>query len=66
LSNNAIPVDVKHLDASLQASEFVSEIDAHSTFGHLESKATKSYFDKIEKRSFILSRSTYSGTGKFA
>ena len=48
LNHKGVPVDAKHEDGTL-------EIDAHSTFGHLEGIATKKYFDDNGKRSFVLS-----------
>ncbi|XP_012560121.2 lysosomal alpha-glucosidase isoform X1 [Hydra vulgaris] len=44
-----------------------SHYNLHSLYGHLESKVTMSSLQKIRgKRSFVISRSTYSGTGVYA
>lgn len=44
----------------------ISELDAHSSFGHLMSKASSNYFIKQNARPFVYSRSTFSGSGKYA
>jgi len=38
LNSKAIPIDVKHVGD-------ISELEAHSAFGHMQAKATKQYFD---------------------
>ena len=58
LSSKAIPIDVIHQGE-------VSELEAHSVFGHLEGKATYEFYKEHGTRGFILSRSTYMGSGKF-
>ena len=45
----------------------ITEFEAHSTYGFYMSKATSNYFTKEKgTRQFIITRSTYSGVGKYA
>ena len=60
------PLD--YLSLSLNATHpanGLSEYDVHSLFGHLEGKVTQDWLSKAQpdKRTFILSRSTFSGSG---
>jgi len=49
----------------------LSEIDVHNLFGHLEGKITREFFlnktvspaDLQDKRTFVMSRSTFAGSG---
>lgn len=51
----------------------LNQIDVHSLFGHLEGKVTREFFNNItglpdklkDKRPFIASRSTFSGSGQY-
>ena len=44
----------------------VPEMNVHSMYGHYMVKATREYMTQImNKRSFIISRSTFAGTGKY-
>lgn len=43
----------------------VKEIEAHSLFGIMQVKATHEWFNKQNKRTFIIERSSYPGIGKF-
>lgn len=44
----------------------LSEYDVHSLFGHLEGKVTQNWLlsNQADKRTFLLSRSTFSGSGQ--
>jgi len=46
----------------------IKEYDVHNVFGHMESIATYNALTEIrkDKRPFILSRSTFVGTGAYA
>jgi alpha-glucosidase len=44
----------------------VTELDAHSLFGTMESKATHEWFASNNKRTMIIERSSFAGMGKFA
>jgi len=44
----------------------ITELDAHSLFGAMEVKATHDWFAANGKRTMIIERSAYAGTGKFA
>jgi len=59
LDMKTIPADAMHAHGKY------IEYDVHNLYGLSESIATKSALEKIQqKRSFILSRSTFSGSGK--
>jgi alpha-glucosidase (family GH31 glycosyl hydrolase) len=53
-----IPMDVYH-------SNGYKEIDTHSLFGTMETMATHKWFEKNKSRTFIISRSSFAGHGKF-
>ena len=59
LNTNSISIDAKHADGTL-------EYEAHSLYGFYMSKATSNYFTKNNQRPFVLTRSTYTGVGKYA
>ena len=44
----------------------ILEIDTHNLYGLLHSYVTSEYFTENEKRPFIVSRSTFTGSGKYA
>ncbi|CAK4699767.1 hypothetical protein LEN26_018477 [Aphanomyces euteiches] len=56
------------MTASLAAHQYVSlHYNLHSLYGHSELKATRQAIDSIrQKRSFVLSRSSYAGDGQYA
>jgi len=56
LEIKAISMDATHFNG-------VTELDAHSTFGYMEVKATHEWFQKNKKRTMIISRSTVPGSG---
>jgi len=43
----------------------VKELDAHSLFGTMETKATHEWFKNGKMRTFIIQRSAFAGLGKF-
>ena len=60
LNVKSISIDAKHADGSL-------ELEAHSLYGFYMSKATSNYFNNTKnQRPFVITRSSYSGFGKFA
>jgi len=61
LNNKTISMGAIHYDG-------IREYDVHNVFGHMESIATYKALTEInkDKRPFILSRSTFVGTGAFA
>lgn len=60
INDRAIPVTAYHYGN-------LSEYNVHNLFGHMESIATHAALLNVTgKRPFVLSRSTFAGTGKFA
>uniref|UniRef100_A0A7S3NAI4 Alpha-glucosidase n=1 Tax=Euplotes harpa TaxID=151035 RepID=A0A7S3NAI4_9SPIT len=59
LERGTISLDAVHENGAL-------ELDTHSAYGLLESYATASWFKKKTLRPFVMSRSTFSGSGKYA
>lgn len=59
--------DLEHKAISLDATHYggVTELDAHSTFGYMEVKATSQWFAGQNERPFIVSRSTIPGSGAY-
>jgi len=55
----ALPLDITLSDGR-------SQLDAHSTFGTLQSRASSLWYKSKGKRPFILSRSSIAGHGKYA
>jgi alpha-glucosidase (family GH31 glycosyl hydrolase) len=43
----------------------IQELDAHNLYGLLQSYYTSQWFTDQQKRAFVMSRSTFSGSGKF-
>ena len=58
LEEGTISIDVVHEGD-------VSELDAHSLFGIMQQKMTHEYFMNNDKRPFVISRSTFTGAGKY-
>ena len=59
LEANSISLDAMHINHT-------KEIDVHSLFGTMQAIATREWFETSKKtRTFTLSRSTYTGYGKF-
>jgi alpha-D-xyloside xylohydrolase len=66
-SGNEVPIGYKTIATSAVHYNGVLEYDAHSLFGFSEAIAThKALFELQGKRPFVLSRSTYVGSGKYA
>ncbi|KAI3888637.1 hypothetical protein MKX03_030914 [Papaver bracteatum] len=60
INEKAIPVTAVHFGN-------ITEYNVHNTYGHLEVKTTNAALEKVtKKRPFILTRSTFTGTGKYA
>lgn len=59
LETRTISLDAKHYAG-------YREIDFHSLYGLLQSYWTKQWFDKKNQRAFIMSRSTFTGSGKYS
>ncbi|RZC67828.1 hypothetical protein C5167_011527 [Papaver somniferum] len=60
INEKAIPVTAVHFGN-------ITEYNVHNTYGHLEVKTTNAALEKVtKKRPFILTRSTFIGTGKYA
>lgn len=59
LETKSIALDAVHTGG-------VTELDVHSMFGSYEVKATHNWFKDNNKRTMIIERSAFAGTGKFA
>jgi alpha-glucosidase (family GH31 glycosyl hydrolase) len=59
LEEKSMPLDTFSVDQSKQ-------LDTHNLFGTQEVMATDAWFAMQNKRTFILTRSSYSGIGKFS
>lgn len=55
----SLPLDAVHADGTTQ-------LDAHSLFAAMQTTATDAWFEAQDKRTFILSRSGFAGSGKTA
>jgi alpha-glucosidase (family GH31 glycosyl hydrolase) len=58
LNTKSISIDALHANGT-------TEFEAHSLYGFYMTKATNQFFKTQKKRPFIISRSTFSGAGKF-
>jgi alpha-glucosidase (family GH31 glycosyl hydrolase) len=59
-------LDVKSISIDATHEGGVTEFEAHSTYGFYMSKATSKWFtEKDKSRPFVITRSTYSGVGKY-
>jgi len=58
LEEKSISLDAVHATGDI-------DLDVHSLFGTMQTAATKQWFDSNDKRPMIISRSSYSGMGKF-
>jgi len=71
ITYKSMPLDCVHNDGT---NTTIRELDVHNIYGHMEAIATKQALDtlaaevggKNPKRNFVLSRSTFSGTQKYA
>ncbi len=61
----ALPLDAKHYAASPEEEPLQIQYNLHSMFGHTQIRRTSEYFDKRQRRPFIISRSTFVGSGKY-
>lgn len=59
LETKSMPLDVTHYNGYL-------ELDAHNYFGTQEVRLTHEWFKEMGKRTFIIERSSFAGSGKFA
>lgn len=62
LNDKSIAIEAVHVDDD---GNKIPELDAHSLFGYLQNRETKTYFDAKNERSFIISRSNFVGSGKY-
>ncbi len=63
---NSLPLNTKAIDVDATHARGLVEYDVHSLFGLGESIATKRALESVtKKRSFVLSRSTFSGSGAY-
>ena len=61
LESKSLPIDVEH------ANSMYTQLDTHNYFGAHQTAVTHNWFKThSDKRPFIISRSTFAGTGKFA
>jgi alpha-glucosidase (family GH31 glycosyl hydrolase) len=58
LEDHALSLDAIHETG-------VKELEAHSLFSTMETKATHDWFESQEKRTFVISRGAYAGMGKY-
>ena len=66
LEDKSLPLDAVHADNEDMGTKGVTELEAHSLFGTMESQATHDWFKNRGNRTMIIERSAYAGTGKFA
>jgi alpha-glucosidase len=59
LEVQSMPLDTVHTDGNIQ-------LDTHSLYGIQEIKVTHEWFQKQNKRTFIIERSSFAGMGKWA
>lgn len=59
LERQSIPLDATHSDGTI-------ELDAHSLYGTMQVQTSHEFFREHKNRTFIIGRSSYSGSGKFA
>lgn len=58
LETKSINLDAVHMPAD---GTEVTELDAHSTFSILQTKATHEWFEQNDKRTMIIARSAFAG-----
>jgi alpha-glucosidase (family GH31 glycosyl hydrolase) len=63
LETKSMNVDALHM---LADGSNVTELDAHSTFSTLQTKATSEWFEENDMRTMIISRSAFAGQGAHA
>ena len=63
IEEKSISVDAVHM---LADGETVTELDAHSTFSTLQTKATSDWFNENGMRTMIIARSSFAGQGNHA
>jgi len=62
LQRKSLPFNAKHYSTELGN---FTEYNMHSLYGHYQIKATNQYFAEKKQRPFIISRSTFAGSGRF-
>ncbi|KAI3839768.1 hypothetical protein MKW98_010073 [Papaver atlanticum] len=65
--NNGRNINEKAIPATAVHFGNITEYNVHNTYGHFEVKTTNAALKEVtKKRPFILTRSTFTGTGKYA
>ena len=59
-------MDAHTLPMTAMHSDNYSELDWHNSFGAMEAKATRDWFNQNDKRGLIIERSSLAGSGKWA
>lgn len=64
LETKSIPLDAFH-NTTFSTDLDVTELEAHSLFGTMQTKASHEWFQAKERRTMIIERSSFAGLGKF-
>eukprot|EP01022_Parablepharisma_sp_SALTPOND_P002386 TRINITY_DN1097_c0_g1_i1.p1 TRINITY_DN1097_c0_g1~~TRINITY_DN1097_c0_g1_i1.p1 ORF type:complete len:2193 (+),score=167.35 TRINITY_DN1097_c0_g1_i1:16766-23344(+) len=65
LQLKSLPLEAQHYSPSLAEKGNYIEYNLHSMYAHYQMKATNAYFAKHNQRPFIISRSTFAGSGRY-